>query len=223
MTFKCKSLKNNKLLVFLFIALFLSILATVGLAYENLQLKNNLSEGYETPPPKEVTYSNPQDLCKQKNGVWLDEYSECQNISEAACTNMGGSFEGCASPCRHNPKAELCATVCVAVCSFNNLPKQVITTKDSMPKHGYSLNSINLVGNILTLNVSYSGGCEEHVFELVLGTQTDLYLSHNANGDRCEAYLTENLKFDLSPIKVTPLNFYDFDNNKHVLDYQFVR
>lgn len=52
-------------------------------------------------------------------------------------------------------------------------------------------------GNRLVMVVSYSGGCEEHEFDLrssVVSDAAALWLYHNANGDPCEAYLTEKLR-----------------------------
>ena len=61
----------------------------------------------------------------------------------------------------------------------------------------------------LTLTVSYSGGCEHHDFALVTSglflesypVQLAVAVAHDANGDRCEAYLTTEYEFDLTPIK----------------------
>ena len=60
----------------------------------------------------------------------------------------------------------------------------------------------------LTANVSFSGGCAPHRFTLVANrrftgsdpVQIDVSLAHEANDDRCEAYLTETYEFDLAPI-----------------------
>ena len=68
--------------------------------------------------------------------------------------------------------------------------------------------SIIVRDGILHLNVSYSGGCKEHEFTLYGSTaflksnppQADLFLSHNANGDECEALPTEELQFGLSSL-----------------------
>ena len=59
------------------------------------------------------------------------------------------------------------------------------------------------------INVSYSGGCEKHEMTLVASesflesfpVQLPVSLAHNANGDACEAWLTEDYNFDLTPIK----------------------
>ena len=63
--------------------------------------------------------------------------------------------------------------------------------------------------DVLTLNVSYGGGCKAHDFTLVTsgvfqGTdpvELQAVIAHNANTDSCEAYLTETYHFDVSPLK----------------------
>ncbi|HLC96580.1 MAG TPA: eight-cysteine-cluster domain-containing protein [Candidatus Nanoarchaeia archaeon] len=61
-----------------------------------------------------------QAKCEAVEGTWLDQYKECEYISEADCTSLGGSFQECASACRHDPTAEICTMQCVPVCSLNN-------------------------------------------------------------------------------------------------------
>ena len=61
----------------------------------------------------------------------------------------------------------------------------------------------------LIINVEYSGGCTKHDFKLFIGKwilksnppQAELYLSHNSNGDMCEAYIRREIKFDLTLLK----------------------
>ena len=61
----------------------------------------------------------------------------------------------------------------------------------------------------LTLTVSYSGGCETHDFTLVTNgrfvgsgpVQLVVALTHDDNGDTCEAYPTDQYVFDLTCIK----------------------
>lgn len=57
--------------------------------------------------------------CIESNGKWNEEYKECTGISQTQCTNLGGTFDECASACRHNPEAEACIMMCVQVCTFN--------------------------------------------------------------------------------------------------------
>lgn len=56
--------------------------------------------------------------CESFEGRWLANYKECLDISEDKCTTIGGKFDNCASPCRHNPKADQCITMCVEICSI---------------------------------------------------------------------------------------------------------
>ena len=73
----------------------------------------------------------------------------------------------------------------------------------------YALNSATITDGALNISVSYSGGCEEHQLTLVVSdtflesfpVQLHISLAHNANNDACEAWLTDNYQFDLTPIK----------------------
>jgi len=74
----------------------------------------------------------------------------------------------------------------------------------------FVINAASISENILTLSVSYGGGCEAHDFQLYMSppdfmesfpVQANLYLRHDSHGDACDAYLTEELHFDLSPIR----------------------
>ena len=69
-------------------------------------------------------------------------------------------------------------------------------------------NAPGIADGTLTATVSFSGGCARHHFTLVTNSrftasdsvQVDVSLAHEANDDRCEAYLTETYEFDLAPI-----------------------
>ena len=73
----------------------------------------------------------------------------------------------------------------------------------------YALNSATITEDMLDISVSYSGGCEDHEFTLVASdtflesfpVQLHVFIAHDANGDTCEAYPTENYRFDLTSIK----------------------
>lgn len=73
----------------------------------------------------------------------------------------------------------------------------------------YELVSASIEGDTLLATVSYGGGCRDHVFELQFADvfiMTDplrltATLLHESNDDPCEAWLTEHLEFDLTPVK----------------------
>ncbi len=82
----------------------------------------------------------------------------------------------------------------------------------------YVVNSVSIENDTMNLNVSYSGGCKQHVFTLVASksymksnpVQCAMILSHNANNDTCEAYAYEDLSFDLTSLKeLYTLNYGD--------------
>ncbi len=64
-------------------------------------------------------------------------------------------------------------------------------------------------GDMLTLTVSFGGGCEIHDFTLITAAafmesdpvMLDAYLIHDDHDDPCEAYLTERVALDLAPIR----------------------
>jgi hypothetical protein len=68
---------------------------------------------------------------------------------------------------------------------------------------------VSLENDILNFSVGYSGGCREHLIELFAlkeiaksnPAQVTINLSHFANGDMCEAYVTRKVQFDLTPLK----------------------
>jgi hypothetical protein len=78
---------------------------------------------------------------------------------------------------------------------------------EDYPHDGFTISEVEIIDDCINIKVGYSGGCEEHEFVLGVvwpecGTPPVpppvLYLCHNANGDMCEAYITETVTFDLS-------------------------
>lgn len=88
------------------------------------------------------------------------------------------------------------------------IPKAIIVTdfKPYANSAPYHIDAVNLVKNQLTINVTYSGGCEKHEFQLIgnrmisksIPPQRSIQLYHNNNGDSCREQLTETLVFDIS-------------------------
>lgn len=90
----------------------------------------------------------------------------------------------------------------------------------------YTINSAEVKGNQLIVEVAYSGGCKEHEFELLgdrrimksLPPQMNIVLKHNANQDMCRALITTTLIFDITPAqeyangKILVLRLLDHDD-----------
>ena len=77
------------------------------------------------------------------------------------------------------------------------------------PADAYDFIEWQLDGDSLEITVAYSGGCQDHIFEMCWGpdwaesfpVQVPVLLSHDAMGDDCEAYPQETVVIDLVPLK----------------------
>tara|TARA_R110001583_G_scaffold57921_7_gene173085 strand:- start:3030 stop:3551 length:522 start_codon:yes stop_codon:yes gene_type:complete len=72
----------------------------------------------------------------------------------------------------------------------------------------YSINNAERKGDFIAINLSYSGGCKQHDFEIIWDgiVYTDdpchmnLILIHNSNNDNCEALITEVININLKEL-----------------------
>ncbi|WP_428263637.1 hypothetical protein [Haliangium sp.] len=73
-----------------------------------------------------------------------------------------------------------------------------------------SISDASIVGDVLTVDVSYSGGCAEH--EIVLcwpdqafaesnPVQASLELWHDDHDDACDGIVNDSVDFDLTPLR----------------------
>jgi hypothetical protein len=84
-------------------------------------------------------------------------------------------------------------------------------------------------GDSLVVQVAYSGGCAEHIFELVaagpqvrsLPPKQPLMIAHEANGDACRARIEETLAFDLRPRRMSPAGLTVILFNDTTLTYRY--
>ena len=99
-------------------------------------------------------------------------------------------------------------------------------TRNAWGTDNYVVNSLpSITGDVLMLDVSYSGGCEAHEFTLVTSgvflelnpVQLQAVLTHNANRDSCEAWITETYHFNLSPLKTRYQKAYRTETGTIVL------
>ena len=73
----------------------------------------------------------------------------------------------------------------------------------------YELEAAYVAGDTLAVTLSYGGGCRTHRFTLVAAeafmesdpVQLAVAIAHDADGDPCQAYFTEDYHFILDPIK----------------------
>lgn len=88
-----------------------------------------------------------------------------------------------------------------------------------------AINSVTLSGDTLTVSASFSGGCAEHTitacwdgsFLESFPVQARIKLIHDANGDSCEAYLTQDFTYDLTPMREAYVDGYQTEEGTILL------
>ncbi len=89
---------------------------------------------------------------------------------------------------------------------------------ETASREAFEFFRVDLDGDLLTIEVSFSGGLKTHDFVLIgagefmesYPIQTQLVLSHDSNGDLGEALITKELIFDLKPLKEAFFSIYSF-------------
>jgi hypothetical protein len=79
----------------------------------------------------------------------------------------------------------------------------------SLDKDAAEITEVGFDPGAIRLTVRHSGGCKRHYFKLYGSSsfaksdppQAEIYLSHNGNGDMCEAIVGGALVFDLGPLE----------------------
>ncbi|MCP4445783.1 MAG: hypothetical protein GY811_10640 [Myxococcales bacterium] len=72
----------------------------------------------------------------------------------------------------------------------------------------FTISQASIVGNLLTIDVEYTGGCEKHEFEFWWGGSygtsdpplVPLEIQHRGNGDGCKALISDRLLIDLTTL-----------------------
>jgi len=90
----------------------------------------------------------------------------------------------------------------------------IVIDPDRCPPFGLdsepaAIEKIEISGDLLTITIEYSGGCDYHTFSLNTGrcflesypVQSDIFLVHDDPGDPCDAVVEEDRVFDLTPLK----------------------
>ena len=97
---------------------------------------------------------------------------------------------------------------------------------DQWVNDDYNLEEATLMGDTLTIDVAYGGGCADHQFTLLAEpafmesdpVQLGISIVHNANDDFCERWVEEAYHFDLTPIKTMYQQAYQQDAGTIVLN-----
>lgn len=90
--------------------------------------------------------------------------------------------------------------------SMENVVQVKAQEGDVLEGDAIRIESVEIQGDHLRLEVSYGGGCEEHEFNFTISTvstmsippQRQAGLIHHSNNDRCKAMLRKTIDVDLS-------------------------
>jgi hypothetical protein len=101
------------------------------------------------------------------------------------------------------------------------------------PSDLIQITGVTISGNIMSIDVNYSGGCEEHNFQLIgsvnisksLPPIRSVKLVHNANGDACRKLEERTLVFDISDLtykqEAGSVIYLTLDGWKDRIEYTF--
>lgn len=130
----------------------------------------------------------------------------CSVYGERYADGWAPAADGC-NTCECDADGEVTSSCSEAACG----PIPIASCDDLSPfdGDGFELGALSVTGDTLTVEVSYSGGCQPHYFRLCYDpaflesfpVQAALRLEHDGQGDPCEAYPTETRAFDLTPLR----------------------
>ena len=114
--------------------------------------------------------------------------------------------------------------ICDPCLGYAPLPFVLITNQppDSLKRDSFELMAAEIAGDTLKLTIAHGGGCMEHSFAVFMSPamfvdpvprQASLYPQHTDPGDPCDAWVIENLRFDLRPVAFAYfLRYHNFDD-----------
>ncbi len=101
---------------------------------------------------------------------------------------------------------------------------------DTVKQDAYEIVGIGpaIKGDVLFMEVAYSGGCEDHDFGFCWDgsflesnpVQVNVVIPHDGHDDACEAYPTEALQFDLSNLKQAWQDAYQQDSGTIMINLE---
>ncbi|MEJ1937050.1 hypothetical protein WDZ92_43210, partial [Nostoc sp. NIES-2111] len=106
--------------------------------------------------------------------------------------------------------------------------QNIVITTGSIPKgDNFSLSNSRIIGKQLQIDVSYSGGCRQHDFNLYWNgayqesfpPQVRMKLVHDAKKDTCERLITETLVFDIQSLQPSIIRLTTSFGDYRSIDY----
>ncbi|MGB0423557.1 MAG: hypothetical protein ACPGED_04520 [Flavobacteriales bacterium] len=113
------------------------------------------------------------------------------------------------SSCKQKKKTTKAPEMETIETTMPSLPVSIDKEKYAQDSDPLNIKSAKMNGDILELIVSFSGGCEEHDFELVsngfymksLPPKLAVKVMHNSNQDACRSLIEKPLSFNIKDLR----------------------
>lgn len=147
--------------------------------------------------------------CECLDGAWACTDVACPSDDGTPVCEDGDTMpapDGC-NTCTCEGGAWLCTEM---GCNGNGwFGDEILICDPGAPTDGLQISTVAFMGDTLLVDVSYGGGCEEHDFGLCWDgsfaesdpVQIQAFISHDGHDDPCDALPSEQLAFDLVPLK----------------------
>jgi hypothetical protein len=123
-----------------------------------------------------------------------------------SCVVRGVAYaSGSTAPDPNSCNTCTCEDGALSTCTEAYCPILSLVPCPEVPPPDFPHDAVAISNGYLTVDVTYSGGCETHTFELcyepvTANEEATLHLSHDDNGDACDSVVSESLVFDLYPL-----------------------
>ncbi|MBE9210586.1 hypothetical protein IQ244_29610 [Nostoc sp. LEGE 06077] len=161
-------------------------------------------------------------ICQSAGAI--TSISNAQFMQEQALRNTLQAAKGFTFPYRntsHQPDVSL-------IYNKERAAQKIVITRGSARKgDSFSLSNSRIVGKQLKIDVSYSGGCKQHDFNLYWNgayqesfpPQVRMRLVHDAKKDTCEKLIKETLVFDIQNLQPSIIRLTTSFGDYRSIDY----
>lgn len=108
--------------------------------------------------------------------------------------------------CRSKKNATVDTSIVSNPIEVNTIKPAILGNTNATESNAVLIEDVVLKGNVIYISISYSGGCEDHFFDL-MGNQNiskslpplrSVKLIHTGKTDSCRELITKTLEFDIS-------------------------
>ncbi len=145
--------------------------------------------------------------CECFEGAWACTDMGCSNDDAPVCEDgdLMPAPDGC-NTCTCEGGQWGCSEM---ECGQGWFGDEILVCDPGAPQDGQNVNSVTIENDVLLVEVAYGGGCETHEFGLCWDgafaesdpVQISTFIAHDGHDDPCDAFPSEQLAFDLVPLK----------------------